>query len=319
MVRRRFAIFRGSWICGLIAVLAVTASVAEAREATGQEIDIPASTLPQAIAMLSREAGVSIGAEGMLPDVRTRAVHGRMTVEQALGRLLSGSGYIARRVGERAWRIVRVPGNAVQPRRSQPSPGTNALPPEGDGAAAEEIVVTATKREALLDTLPLAVSIFAPTDEERSAARLNSAYVASSIEGLSLTGLGPGRNRMFLRGVADSSFTGKSQTTVAVLVDGTRLTYSAPDPDIRLVDVERVEVIKGPQGSLYGAGTLGGIYNIVTNPADLDAFSATVSSEAAMVSGGGVGLSGSAVVDAPLVKEHVGLRLVGYADRKSVV
>lgn len=88
---------------------------------------------------------------------------------------------------------------------------------------------------------------------------LDTASVASDVEGLTLTALGPGRNRMFLRGVADSPFNGASQSTVALLVDDARLTYSAPDPDLRLVDVDRVEILKGPQGSLYGTGALGGI------------------------------------------------------------
>src|SRR5690606_14816127 len=104
--------------------------------------------------------------------------------------------------------------------------------------------------------------------------------------------LGPGRNRLFLRGVADSPFSGESQSTVAVVLDEARVTYSAPDPDIRLVDVERVEVLKGPQGSYYGTGTLGGIYHIVTRRAQVDKTSLALSANVESVAHGGTGRGG---------------------------
>ncbi|WP_447412480.1 hypothetical protein, partial [Clostridium perfringens] len=75
-----------------------------------------------------------------------------------------------------------------------------------------------------------------------------STDVALGLEGLSLTNLGPGRNRQFIRGVADSPFNGPSQSTVAVVLDEARITFDAPDPDLRLVDMERIELLKGPQG-----------------------------------------------------------------------
>jgi outer membrane receptor protein involved in Fe transport len=140
--------------------------------------------------------------------------------------------------------------------------------------------------------------------------------VAEQVEGLSLTGLGPGRNRMFLRGVADSPFGGKSQATVAILLDDARLTYTAPDPDIRLIDVDRVELLKGPQGSLYGAGAVGGIYRIVTNRADPSAFSVAGSVSGKILTDGDPGGGGSLVVNLPLVRDTAAIRLVGYAEQE---
>lgn len=280
---------------------------AEAREAAQHRIDIPATTLPQAIGTLSRQAGVSIGTEGLLPDRRTPAVHGRLTVEQALARLLAGSGYIARRVGDTAWRIERRV--SARPPARPPTPDRSPPPAlESD----DTIIVTATKREAALAGLPLAVSVFVPSPTDAVDPASDTARVASAVEDFAVSGLGPGRNRMFLRGIADSAFNGESQSTVAVVLDGTRLTYSAPDPDIRLIDVERVEVIKGPQGSLYGTGALGGIYHIVTKRPDAGGFAAGASGGATLVSGGGTGLSGSAFLNLPLARNSAGLRLVGY-------
>ena len=249
--------------------------------------------------------GVSIGAEGMLPRQRSSPVKGRMTVDRALARMLAGTGYSARRVGATAWRIERVPSG--QPAATS---GPRIVPP----TIGPDIVVTATKREVSLDSAPIAVAVVRPDASQQMRASRDSATVAANVEGFSLTGQGPGRNRMFLRGVADSAFGGRTQSTVAVLLDDARVTYAAPDPDIRLVDVERVEILKGPQGSLYGTGALGGIYRVVTHRADLSHTEFAASFTGEKVQLGSTGTSGSAMVNLPLVRSKVALRLVGYGE-----
>lgn len=258
------------------------------------------------MAELSREAQVSVGAEGNLPNLHTQPLHEKLTVDAALARLLRDSGFVARRVGPTAWRIERAPSQPIVP--SAPAHAAPEVP-------AAEIVVRATKREFTLADAPLSAAVvsFAP------AARLDPANdtqrVAERIEGLSLTGQGAGRNRMFLRGVADSPFGGRSQSTVAVLLDDARLTFIAPDPDIRLVDVDRVELLKGPQGSLYGSGALGGIYRIVTHRADPSAFSISGSLSAQDVAGGEIGGGGSVVMNVPIVHDVAAVRLVAYGEK----
>lgn len=225
-----------------------------------------------------------------------------MDVTEALRRLLSGTGFVARRVGPTAWRIERGP---VAPIPAMP----DDTPPEQPPIS---ITVTATKQPVELLSLPAAVSVLALTQAERTQPGSNSATVVSQLEGLSLTSLGPGRNRMFLRGIADSAFSGESQSTVAVVLDEARLTYSAPDPDIRLVDIDRVEVLKGPQGSLYGTGALGGIYRLVSRPADLDQTTLSASGGGSLVARGDAGKSGSIIANLPLARDIAGLRLVAY-------
>lgn len=288
-------------------MLIVSASTAEARDDPRIRIDIEATSLPEAIAELAREAFVSVGAEGSLPRMRTKSLQGRMTVDAALTRILQGTGYAARRVSATAWRIERAPNPTVTP-----PPAASPSAPE---IAAEEIVVNATKRDLTLATAPLAASVVQFTPAERLDPSSNTQRVAEHLEGLSLTGQGPGRNRMFLRGVADSPFGGKSQATVAVLLDDARLTYVAPDPDIRLVDVDRVELLKGPQGSLYGSGALGGIYRVVTNRADPSQFSIGGSVTGEAVAAGEIGGGGSVVVNVPLVPDVMAIRLVGYGEQ----
>ena len=299
-----------------LAPLAIIASSpAEARDASYQ-IDIPASTLPEALAVLSRQTGVSIGTDGALPHRATPALRGRMSVASALQRLLSGSGLVARKVGATAWRVERgrSPSLAEQGPRT---PSKATAPTPVDAPENETIVVTAAKRSAALDTLPMAVSVVTLDESQQSSAQNGTSLVAQRSEGLAMTSLGPGRNRLFLRGVADSPFTGESQSTVAVVFDEARLTYAAPDPDIRLVDVERAEVLKGPQGSLYGTGALGGIYHIVPRRANLEETTLAVSLAGDTIAHGRLGWSGSAIANLPLARDTIGVRLVGYSERES--
>lgn len=290
-----------------LAAIACPSLPAEAKDRQAA-IDISAAGLPEAIAELSRQAGVSIGAEGILPHLRVTPLHGRMSVAEALARLLAGSGYVARQVGSSAWRIER---RAAPP--AIPDMQTASAPPEIPLADVEQIVVTAAKRSRWLDDLPMAISVVQLDRSRRHDPRGDTAAIAGEIEGLSLTALGPGRNRMFVRGVADSPFNGESQTTVAVMLDDARLTYAAPDPDVRLVDVDRVEVLKGPQGSLYGTGALGGIYQIVTRRADLDEASLDVAAGGEAMRHARPGVSGTAVANLPLERGRAALRLVGYS------
>ncbi|WP_241772948.1 TonB-dependent receptor [Erythrobacter sp. SG61-1L] len=291
--------------------MAIACSPAHA-EGERRRIDLPASTLSHAIALLSREAGISIGTDGTLPHIRTGPVHGSMEPGAALKALLMGTGYHARQVGPTAWRIERdAPASALAPRQS----GPKAKPP-ADGTGTP-ILVTATKRAARLMDLPMAASVVELGDraELRPGAAVQTADVAAEVDGMTLTASGHGRNRLFLRGIADSAFNGESQSTVAVILDEARLTYAAPDPDIVLVDMERAEVLKGPQGALHGTGALGGIYHLVTRKADTDTASFSLSGGAEAMSGGDLGYDAAAVVNLPVSPGVAGARLVAYARR----
>jgi outer membrane cobalamin receptor len=199
--------------------------------------------------------------------------------------------------------------------RGRPLPPTPAPPPEL--VSTETIVVTAAKRRQPLESLPMAVSVVHPEQYRPADASAGTAWLGSEVDGLAMTNSGPGRNRMFLRGVADTPFNGESQATVAVVFDDARLTYAAPDPDIRLVDVDRVEILKGPQGALYGTGALGGIYHIVSNRPDFDEASLRASVGAEAMVHGALGYSGFAVANLPLRRGRAALRVVGYSERSA--
>jgi outer membrane receptor protein involved in Fe transport len=274
-------------------------------------IDIPATTLPAALALLARQAGVSIGWPAPLPALRTPAVRGRLTAAAALARLLRGTPYRAVAAASGVWRIEPSPPPPRSPtRRPLPSPAAAHLPPpDGPGA---DIVVTATKRDQRVATIAAALAVADRDTLATIADTPDTGTLARQVTGLSATNLGPGRDRLFIRGVADSPFDGFGQSSVSVQLDDARLTYDAPDPGLRLVDMARVEVLKGPQGPLYGTGALGGVFRLVPEKPALGAPAAWLSL------GGSVGRHGApagaidAMIDVPLVTDRLGLRAVGY-------
>jgi outer membrane receptor protein involved in Fe transport len=182
-------------------------------------------------------------------------------------------------------------------------------------APSETIVVTGQKRRQALGDVPTSVTVVPLSGDTSGRLTASTRDLALSVEGFALTNLGPGRNRQFIRGVADSPFNGASQSTVAVQLDETRLTFDAPDPDLRLVDMERVEILKGPQGPLYGTGALGGIYHMVSVRPDLAVASGRVRGLAEAIQHGGLGIGGEAVLNVPLVTDRLAVRGVGYSLR----
>ncbi len=282
-------------------------------------INIPDGSLEQALAILARQTGASIGMSGRLPHRRVKALTGRFSVAQALGFLLKGSGLTAVEVGPNIWRLVVAPHPPkLRPSSDRSTPVRSAVPrrvrpaPEPAQPSPAEIIVTAAKRTDSLMTTPIDSSTISGIALGRYSSVPTTADVAIQGTGLTLSNVGPGRNRAYLRGVGDSPFNGQTQSTVAMLIDDARVTFNAPDPDLRLVDVDRVEVLKGPQGPLYGTGAIGGVYRIVTTKPQLDAIGASLSASGEALAHGGTGLNGSAMLNLPIKRDALGLRLVAY-------
>lgn len=303
------------WIPPLASLLASAPALAAPTD--DLPFDIAAGTVAASMAAISEKAGVSIGWTAADASVRTKVVKGRMPVADALRAALHGSGLRAVPSGSGTFRIehaLSLP--LIGRRRPLDRPVVTGSTPPPDEDAATPIVVTGQKRRQLLQDIPVSLSRVDLADTNAGKVSLASRDLALSMEGLSLTNLGPGRNRPFIRGVADSPFNGNSQSTVAVQLDEARITFDAPDPDLRLIDMEQVEILKGPQGPLYGSGALGGIYQIVTRKPDLTDISGAMRLSAEAVQHGGVGGGVEGVLNLPLATDSVAIRAVGYDTRE---
>jgi outer membrane receptor protein involved in Fe transport len=227
---------------------------------------LPREPVERAMLRFGLQAGVSVGG---LPTAgctgESRPVIGMMRPAEALRRLLP-TGCSFTTMDKNAFVIV---GET----RSPPAPA-----PPAAVIDVQELVVTAEKRPEPLLASPFPVSAFSGREVERLGAK-DFSELASQMAGVAETNLGPGRDKIFIRGVSDGAFTGRTQSTVGLYLDDVPITYNAPDPALRLVDIERVEVLRGPQGTLYGSGSMGGIVRIVTAKPDPKAFSADATIE----------------------------------------
>lgn len=273
---------------------------------------MPAGRLSDSLAALAAATGASIGSDAAIPRIGTKAVRGRMTVRQALDAMLRGTGLAAVEVAPAVYRLV--PSRTGPPARaaSVRRPPVEVAPslPQPD------IVVTALKRPQGYGDVPSSLTVV-PGGRLAFRTAADTRDLLLDAEGMSATNLGPGRNRIFIRGVADSPFVGPSQSTVAVQLDDARVTFDAPDPDLRPVDLERVEILKGPQGPLYGSGALGGILHLVTRRPEMDEASASIRLEGEALAHGGLGGGVEGVANLPLAPGRLALRAVGYDVRTS--
>lgn len=279
-------------------------------------IDVPGTRLDHAVRALGRQSGASIGfRDPKVARLRVRAIRGRYTAGEALYLMLKDSGARARRVAADTFLIEVDPdygkrAPALEPVRAEPrlvEPVVAApVPPP------VEIVVTGTKRDIPIAAYPGMVHIIDGDRISVAAGRAGSDALESATPSIVSTHLGPGRNKLFIRGIADSSFVGPTQSTVGQYWGNSRITYSAPDPSLKLYDVGRIEVLEGPQGTLYGAGSLGGIVRVVPRAPQLDAISGSTWAGVEAVQHGKPGFDGGAVLNVPIVTDKLGLRMLAF-------
>ncbi len=257
-------------LAGLMAAACAAAGVATSARAADLALDIPTQARQSALMALARQAGVSMGfAPGARCDGRA-GVAGRMDLDEALRRLLANSTCVAVRPDARTVVIRPRPLPAAAP--APPPPGTSA---ERQPTELGELVVTADRTESVLSASPYGLTAMSGAELQRRGVS-DVADLSLIAAGVTVTNLGPGRDKVLLRGLSDGPLTGHTQATVGLYLGDLRLTYNAPDPDLPLIDVARVEVLRGPQGSLYGAGSIGGVLQIVPNAPDTTARSGRI-------------------------------------------
>jgi len=170
-----------------------------------------------------------------------------------------------------------------------------------------EIVVTAQKRSARLQDVPLSITALNEQLLEDMGADSFVEY-ARTVPGLSFANRGPNRARIIVRGI--SPLTGAAP--VGLYLDGIGVNNSFNNPDFQLFDVNRVEVLRGPQGTLYGEGSLGGTIKIETNKPDPEAFAFKLDSGFGTTKYGGDSYNVNSVVNIPLVEDRLALRVTGF-------
>ncbi len=189
----------------------------------------------------------------------------------------------------------------------------NAQSPPSSEAITEEIIVTAQKRESSLQDVPFSVAAVTSENLTESGAT-NLVEVARNVPGLYITDLGPGQSQVAIRGISAGQVVRDQagvKESVGIYLDESPVSVALFTPDLDLYDLDRIEVLRGPQGTLFGAGSTSGTVRYITAQPDIGTFAGSLDLTADGVSDGewGGALRGS--INVPL-GEKAAMRAVGY-------
>ena len=182
-----------------------------------------------------------------------------------------------------------------------------------EAAGLEEIVVTAQKRVESLQDVPFSVA--AVTDENiRRSGSSNIVDLARNVPGLAITDLGPGQSQVAIRGISAGQVVRDQpgvKESVGIYLDESPISVALFTPDLDLFDLERVEVLRGPQGTLFGAGSSSGTIRYITAQPELGEFAATTEATVQTATDGEAAGSVKAAVNLPM-GDSSAARIVGY-------
>jgi iron complex outermembrane receptor protein len=182
-----------------------------------------------------------------------------------------------------------------------------------DTGQLEEIIVTAEKRETTAEKTPISLTAVSGADI-LNRGLTDLASLMQSVPGVSIRTSGPGMTEFEMRGVASN---GGNSPTVGFYFDETPLTAPAATNEGKIVispdlyDLNRVEVLRGPQGTLYGSGSMGGTIRVIPNAPNPDAFEASAEAKFADTDHGGFDNGENAMVNLPFGNGLAALRIVG--------
>ena len=301
--------------------------------------DIPVQEAPAAIRVFASQAQVQILVAGEnVKNKHLHAVAGEFSTDQGLQLLLADSGLTPQYVAERSIALVSTtalvaaaataPSEPPKAQRSfldrfrlaqadqgrvaaAPALETNREPAANDMA---EVVVTALKRNTRIQDTPIAISAVTGDSLEK-AGNTDFTQLTRTAPSLRIVDSGPGQRRVLIRGIQASG-----EPTVGVYYDespvagsiGTTSDAASSTPDFRLFDVERAEVLRGPQGTLFGAGSMGGTIRVIFQKPKMNEFEAAGSVDGQFVQHGKGGGSMDAMVNLPVINDKVAVRLTGF-------
>lgn len=178
--------------------------------------------------------------------------------------------------------------------------------------ALEEVIVTASKRKSNLQQLPQAITAFTTDDIQRQGFVVLDDYV-NNIPSLAFARREPAGTSVVFRGVAASGIQYGTNPSASVYLDESPITQAGLNPDPRLIDIERVEALSGPQSTLFGDASQSGTLRIITNKADPGEMNGWVEGGAAYVEDSDdLDNDISGMINIPIIADKLAIRLVGF-------
>jgi outer membrane receptor protein involved in Fe transport len=306
-----------------------------------EDLNFPAQILSESLRALGNQTKTNVLFDPALTGkVNAPAVSGADGVEEVLKSLLVGSGLTFRFIDARTVTVIPADRSGKDKVGKAPSAEAgggksalvvtqaeaassdaessasgkafeqkqNTVNPEEDSQSIklEEVVVTAQKREQRLLEVPISVTALSGEDLERQDTK-DILTLSHSVPGFVVVDRGPGEQQYTIRGVGNQN---GSSSLVGVYLDEMAITT---DPlrqiDLPLIDLARVEVLRGPQGTLYGAGAAGGVLRFITRDPGLSMLAGEASMSLLFPRDGSAGAEVTATLDAPIVEDSFGIRI----------
>lgn len=196
------------------------------------------------------------------------------------------------------------------------TPGNPALAQDEDrdDGGIEEIIVTATKRSVSMQEVPQSIQAFSQEAIEKMVMKSMEDYTRAS-PSTTLVASQPGKNVLAMRGfsTATAGSEWRTESRVAVYLDEQPITSISNQPDVRMVDIARVEILPGPQGTLLGSSSMSGAVRIITNKPDFDGHSGYVQGIISTTDGGDGSYDLNGAINLPAIDDKLAFRVVGYA------
>jgi iron complex outermembrane receptor protein len=304
-------VLRGLSICAPVALLDAPPTLALSYEPTALAADIPAQPLAQALAAFGRQTGLQlIYVSSVIGNQRCQAVAAGLNADEALARMLQGTGL---RFEHLTPRSIRIFAGAVTPPATTPRVLTTE--------ARDEVIITANRREESLQDVP--ITIQAITGVELKQLNVATTYdLLKYTPNVTYSGNGPGTGNVFIRGLGSYGSGNQTQSTtapfpnVALYLDDQSMQFPARNNDVYLVDMERVEVLEGPQGTLFGGGAQAGAIRYITNKPKLDATSGEFNAGYGTTAGGDPNSNLNAVLNVPLIADTLAVRAVVFSEHQ---
>jgi iron complex outermembrane recepter protein len=304
------AVLRGLSICAPIAIFESPAVLAQTFEPKGLAADIPAQPLAQALTAFGRQTGLQLlYVSGDVRDQRSHAVSAGLGAHEALTRMLEGTGLKVEYLTPRSIRILVA---EVAPSREAKITSGDELP---------DVIVTANRREEDLQNVPMTIQVL--TGE--TLAELNATTFDDFVKylpGVTAHGVGPAQNTIYVRGLGTTM--GGIQASgvigtfpnVAVYLDEQSAQLPNRNLDIYAADLDRIEILEGPQGTLFGAGAQAGVVRYITNKPKLDVTEAMVNAGYATTAHGDQSSNVEATINIPLIADTLAVRGVIYNEKR---
>lgn len=178
----------------------------------------------------------------------------------------------------------------------------------------EKIIVTATKRSMALEDVPFSINAQSGKDIERSGANTLE-DLSRTVASVSIQNLGPGQSQVSMRGVSAGQIVRDQpgvKEQVGIYLDESVISLSLFTPDLDFFDLNRVETLRGPQGTLFGSGSIGGTLRYITNQPEMDVFEGKVEANVNSMTDGSTGNHLKGMVNVPLVDDTLAMRAVFY-------